>query len=133
MGKSYIKQAEENLVNQAVAFNDFLNIIESLSRFGNRACKERIGREKFFEGLSLMRQAIYAEYAHSTSQLLMFSGIGGEKAQDFARKKFKELFGKERFVVMHFLEKWGHQPGWYKATEEEEFRAEAKDIIDAKI
>lgn len=129
MGKNYLKEAEKNLVNQAVAFRDMLNVIEALGNFGNRACKEHIGRPDFLEGLTMMRRAIYAEYAHTTSELLMFAGVGGKDALAFARQKFEDLFGTDKYFIAHFLTKWGQPPGWVKTEDEEGLRAEAKERI----
>lgn len=129
MKKNYIKEAEQNLVNQAVAFQDIFKILEALERFGNTACKEHVGKNKFFDGLNTIKQAIYSEYVHTTSQLLMFTGIGGENALKFARQRFEDIFGQDRYAIMQFLDKWGQIPGWYKTTDEEEFRTETKKKI----
>ena len=127
--KSYIKEAERNIINQSVAFQDMLKVIEALERFGNLACKEYVGKKEFFEGLQLMRMGVYAEFVRAQSELLMFAGIGGKDAQEFAKKRFEEFFGEKRYAVMHLLDRWGQNPCWYKTADEEAFRAEAKDKI----
>ncbi len=129
MSKSYIKEAEKNLVNQAIAFQDVMKIIEALHHFGSTACKEHIGRQEFFDGLRIMRQAVYSEYVNTTSQLLMFAGIGGESALKFAKQKFEDIFGTDKYAVTQFLTQWGQFPSWFKVEDEEAFRAEAKEKI----
>lgn len=125
MSKSFLKQAEQNVINQAKAWGEAMEFIDALSNFGNRACHEYIGKGKFFEGLSMMRQAMYAEQSEAMRNCFNLVGVGGEEAATFSREKFKEIFSG-KYCVMQFLDKWGHVPGSFKTEDKEAFIAECK-------
>ena len=122
-----IKQAEENLVNICKVFDDLQEILKAISSVGNKYCHEYVAKNDFLEGLQMMTRAIDKEHANAVRNCFMFAGVGGEKAKQYSLKMFREIFNeKERFAIMHFLDKYGQIPSSYKSTEEEEFRRQAK-------
>lgn len=125
MSKSLLKQAEQNVINQAKAWADAMEFLDALANFGNRACHDYIGKPKFFEGLELMRQAMYQEQSEAIRNCFSFVGIGGEEAAAFSRERFKEVFSG-KYQIMQFLDKWGHCPSSYTTAELEAFKAECK-------
>jgi hypothetical protein len=128
MGKSFLKQAEQNVINQARAWSEALVFVDALYNFGSNACHEWIGKKQFFEGLQMIRNAMYAEQADAIRNCFVLSGIGGEEAKAFAREKFKESFGG-KYCVIQFLNAWGHMPSSFSPKDEKEFLAEcAKEI-----
>ena len=126
----YIKKAEQEIVKTAKAYEEMFNVLESLEQFGNRACKDHIGKKRFFEGLQIMRDAVNSEYTHTIRNCFMFAGVGGEDALAYSKQKFKEWFGRDDTHIMSFLEEWGNLPSWYKTDVEEEFRKQCKEKIE---
>ena len=124
----YLKQAEQNVVNRAKAYNDFLEIIDALSRFGIKACSSQ-SKDKFFQGLQLMRDAIYTDQSMALRECFYFVGVGGKEAESYSKEMFKNAFGED-YSIMQFLEKWGNIPISYSALVEEEFRDECKQKIE---
>ena len=77
--KPLLKQAEQNVVNRAKAYNDALEFVDALANFGNRACREHVGKPKFFEGLSMIRTAIRAEQSEAIRECFYCSVSGAMK------------------------------------------------------
>lgn len=125
----YLKQAEQNVVNRAKVYNDFLEIIDAFSRFGNKVCNDRTSKDKFFQGLQLIRDAIYAEQSMALRECFYFVGVGGKEAESYSREMFKKVFGED-YSIMQFLDQWGNIPSSYKISTEEEFRFECKKKIE---
>jgi len=118
------------LVNICKEFDDLMNIFDAIAAFGNKFCHEYIAREKFFQGLNLIRDAAYTEQSYAIRNCFSFVGVGGKKAIEYSRKRFEEIFDEnERCSVMHFLDKYGRIPFTYMAEDEEEFRKQAKERI----
>ena len=124
-----IKKAEKEIVKTCRAYEEMFKVIESLQRFGNRACKDHVGKKEFFEGLFLMENAVHREYVHSVRNLFMLAGVGGDDALQYSREKIEEWFGKDNTHIMSFLEEWGDVPSWYKDEDEKEFRKQCKEKI----
>lgn len=132
MSKSLLKQAEKNVVNIAVSFETILRVLDGLTIFGNQACKEHVGKKKFFEGLQIMHEAVYSEYVNACRDCLIFAGVGGEEAKAFAKKKFREQF-KGDYDVLHFLNQWGQLPGFVSTEQENQLLREAKEALGNEL
>lgn len=128
MSKSLLKQTEQNVVNRAKAYNDALEFVDALNNFGNRACHDYIARDQFFEGLKLIRSAIRAEQSEALRECFYLSAVGGKEVEDYSKQMFKHVFGG-KFVVMSFLEEWGHVPSSYSTAQREALEAECKQAI----
>ncbi len=50
-----------------------LRFLDDLDHFGNTTLKEHIGKKDFFEGLSLMRKGLNAEYTYALANCFMMS------------------------------------------------------------
>jgi len=127
---NFIKKAEKNVVNTAKELSDSIEIFKALSGMGNMIKNEE-GKNKYFDGLSKMRTAIYEQYIEAISNCFIFAGVGGKEAQKFSRELFKKRFNpNDRIVVMNFLEKWGHVPRSWKIVDEKILRDEAMQLIE---
>jgi len=127
----YIKKAERNLINICKEFDDFMHVLDALASFGNAYCHEYVGKEGFFDGLRTMQNAIYREQATAIRRVFAFAGVGGEETQEYARQKFKETFnGEKRYVIMHFLDKYGQIPSSYRLEIDEKFREQARKRLE---
>ena len=127
--KNFIQEAEQNLVNICKTFDDILLVFDALRTFGDRYCHEYVGKSEFFEGLKMMRKAIYHEQAEAIRNCFVFVGVGGETAAKYSKEKFKEIFcSKKRYSIMQFLDKFGQLPSWYSANDHKEFRKQGKEI-----
>ena len=125
-----IKQAEQNCVNIAKDFEAMFKILDAMATFGNRYTKEHIGKRRYFEGLGMMKDAVRHEFAEAITNVFMFCGVGGEAANAYALKKFKERFDpKERCEIMALLDECGQVPGAYKCADEEAFRKEGEALL----
>lgn len=126
--KSYLKLAEKHVIYRAKAYDDMLKIIDALNNFGNRACHEYVGKKKFFEGLSLMREAIYAEQSQALRECFYLVGVGGKEAEKYSIEMFEKVFCGD-YAIMRFLEQWGDNPYSYKTKDEEEFKEECAEAL----
>jgi hypothetical protein len=126
-----IKEAEANVIKVAKAWSYALEFCDALASFVNNMCNEYMGKEQFFEGLQIMRGAMYHEYVNAIRNCFLFSAVGGEESKKFSLEMFKEAFRDEpmRYTVMQFLEANGRVPGSYKTDDEKEFRRQAKEAI----
>ena len=127
----YIKKAEENCINIAKNMTDMLEVIRALEIFGGRFLDQSSEELKNYgKGTRLIRDAIYAKYIKSINDCFLFAGVGGKKAEEFSREKFKKLFGKKEYAIMNLLDKYGKRPNWYKVNEEKEFRKQAIEKLE---
>jgi hypothetical protein len=134
MSKDLIKEAEENIINQAVFFKDLLSIVEFFNRVGYRYFPQYENRDKddYFKGLYMMRDALQSQYVTKHANLLGFVAIGGEKAKEYSLNEFKSMYGEnveERYMIMHLLNKYGAVPNGWVSDDEKEFRKQIADRL----
>jgi hypothetical protein len=131
--KSFLKQAEQNVVNDAKYCQDVLHIIDALRSFTYQYMDKQIDGERYkraTDGLNQFRDAIYDQLNNNLARCFMFSGVGGEEAAKYSQEKFKEHFNEEnRYAVMHFLTKGGYHPHCWSGDTENKFRKEAQEKI----
>jgi len=133
--RDFVKEAEQNIVNQAVFFKDLISVIDILGRATRSYFPEYNNRDKedFSKGMNLIYSALHSQYVKRQSDLLIFASIGGEEAKQFSLNKFKEMYGKdaeERYSIMHFLDKFGNTPANWLTDEEEQFREQLAGKLD---
>lgn len=122
-----IKQAEQNVLNICKEMELAMDALKAFEYFGNKATKQYIGREEFFQGLGMMRSALRKEYMEQISRCFALVGVGGEEATKYARKKAKDYFGGN-YEIMSFLDKWG-DVGRYMADDEKQFGEELQEAL----
>ena len=84
MTKSYIKEAEQNVINQAKFWYEFLEFVRSMENgIYNATDQWSPGREKFTQASDLMRQAAYMEQQHALARCFALVGVGGKDAEKF--------------------------------------------------
>jgi len=122
-----IKEAEQNVLRLSRVWLEINSMLDALGSVGRNMTHDRIGRDKFFEGLDLMRQGVLLELAHALSQCFHIVGVGGEDVLRFSRERLREVFDeKDRHNVMVFLDKYGRWGGGYLVAADEEFRRQVK-------
>ena len=127
--KSYIKKAVKKAIKNAKYFDDMFSVLDALNEFGNKACHDHVGKEKFFKGLQEMRYALLNEYAYTMHNAFIFTHCSNE-LQEYSKEKFKEYFSEEhRYNIMKFLEDFNSVPFSWSVLDEKEFRAQAKELI----
>lgn len=96
--KSLIKKAEQNALNEAKFWTDFVEFIQDLRfNIGKRDDSngnphfERGGMKKLKEGLALMQAGAYEEMHYAISRCFTFAGVGGEEAQAYSRERAQKL------------------------------------------
>jgi hypothetical protein len=133
MKRNLVKKAEQNMVDVAREYQLMFDVLDALAVFGNNFTHEWVGGKKFFEGLSLMRDGVFAEYTQASMNAMMFAGLSsGDEARKFAKERLDVLFsGKDgtKYAIMNFLEKNGRYPGSYMTKDEEDFRNEMKEEL----
>jgi len=134
--ESLVKQAEQNCLNVAKDLQELLNIIDALSRAGSNMFDASYNQNNdlndFSKGIGLIRKAIYTKYTHSIMNCFMFTGVGGEEAIEFAYEQFVERFGEDKYIIMNLLNRYGNIPPRWNCDDEENFRKEAKKLINNK-
>jgi len=90
MSKNQLKKAEQNVINVCKELELAMKYIDAMANFGN-VFFDRSESTKFFEGVSLTREAIYSQFTKRILNVLMFTGVGGEEAIKYAREKFDYL------------------------------------------
>jgi hypothetical protein len=126
-----VKQCEQNTINIAKSFKEALSALTAFSNMGNQYCKDHIAKKQFFEGLTMMNKALQIELAHAILDCFAFTGVGGEEALKYAREQFEETFvGKEKYMVMHFLDTYGQRPSFYNEEDDKELRKQLKEVFD---
>jgi len=123
-------QTEKNLVNICRAFDDFMEILDAMQRFGNNYVTQITVRDEFFEGLRKMYRATYQSHCMAIRDCFCFVGTGGDEAMKYSREQFEKVFNEsERACVMRFLDRYGRVPSSYYIKDEEEFKQQAREII----
>lgn len=133
--KDYVKEAEENIVNQSIFLHDLMDVIDNLHYIGNGYIRDynRENRDRFFEGKRMMQEALRLEYQERLSQMLSFLAIGGEKAKKFALEELDRMYGKNRdilYSIMHLLDEHGRSPRRWLTEDEKAFRQQLQDKIE---
>ena len=125
-----VQEAQQQALNTVRAFSDLKNVLDAMASFGNRATHQHVGKDDFFNGLSLIRNAIAKEHDHALANLFLLTGVGGPEALNYSQEQFKKWFGNERHHVMSFLEEFGTLPSFYRADTEQQFRKDIKTEIE---
>lgn len=130
---SLIKEAEKNIVRICKDMSTYQSIVIALRNSASQLFEHNANtdyKDKFYKGIDLLLQAIYARQNELLGQCLIFSGIGGKDAEEFAFQKFKERFrDDDRMLIMDLLDENGTCPGGWSLQEEENFRNEAQELI----
>jgi hypothetical protein len=127
---NFIKQAEQNSINIAKTLADITTLLDAFGSLGHNFFNDYDTAEKddYFQGLKLMRKAIYSKFTQKISQCFAFVGVGGKEAEKFSKQYAKTMFGDDA-QVMHLLDKYGMMPSSWKTADQEEFRKELKDKL----
>jgi len=122
-----IKEAEQNVLNQAKFWSEFLDFVDDLQYSIGRRESVLEAREKFAEGLASIRQAAYIEQQFAMSRCFAFVGVGGDEALAYSREYAAKLFGG--YSTIQYLDKWNRVPSSWKSDEAEAFDAALKEAI----
>jgi len=131
-----IKSAEKNILFAAKEAELTINFLEALSTYGNKAFPRHNTDmyNQFFQGLQMMRNAVYTLYMHKIVDCFGLVGVGGEKVIKFSKEKMKKLFNdEEKYHVMHFLDKYGNLKSYYSDEDEKAFREEVKKALEKEV
>jgi hypothetical protein len=128
--KNYIKQAEQNVLNNVKYCQDLLQVIDSLNSFVNHYVDDYGERgTKARTAIASLRSVIIDQMNEHISKCFIFTGVGGEEVLEFSREMFKKHFGEDRYVVINFLTRNGRIPHSWQKEEEETFREQCKEKI----
>lgn len=131
MSKSYIKEAEKNVLNQAKFWTEFISFIEGMSYSIDNRLESRTAKDKFAEGLNKLREAALDEQQFALARCFALVGVGGKEAEEFSKERAKLLFGGE-YSTMQWLDKWNRLPSSWMCTEREAFEKELQDKLKEK-
>jgi hypothetical protein len=130
MSKSYIKQAEQNVLNQAKFWSEAIEAFASIGDgLQHKLDHYSPGKEDFQEGIRRLIQGAYKEQQHALARCFALVGVGGEEAQAYARQRAKEVFDA-KYSTMEWLDTWGRLPGRWLTEDREGFRAELDEKLE---
>lgn len=130
-----LKIAETNVVALCKELTSVLTMLDALRTFGYRffqgpGIDATLEQASFYEGLDKITQAVRIKQAKEISHAFMFTGIGGEQVHALALEKFQKVFDPEqRYIVIQFLDKYGHIPAEYKSSVDQQLRDEAEAAL----
>lgn len=127
--KSILKQAEQNVINNAKYCQDILKIVEALEMFSYRYMYDS-DIDEAIDALQKFRNTVYKTMNEHLVRCFMFVGVGGEEAEKFSFEQFKEHFGDNRYCVARFLDKAGNLPSCWSSEDEEQLRKEVLEKIN---
>jgi hypothetical protein len=124
-----IKEAEQNVINQAKYYTDLIGVLDDLQHGILRTLDHHSpGREKIAEGFAKVRQGVYDEMQFALARCFCIVGIGGEEATTYSREQAKRIFDG-RHTTMEWLDKWHRLPSSWLISEAEVFGAELKEAL----
>ncbi len=126
--KSLLKQAEQNVINQAKFWTDFFDFIDSIQYSLSNKLDIQQDRDEFAEGFGLIRQAAYKQMQFALARNFAFVGVGGEEATKYSKEQAKRLLGG-RYSTVQFLDKWCRVPSSWSSFDAEELNAEIKEAL----
>lgn len=129
IGKSLIKQAEQNILNHAMFIQDMMTIIDSMAYQVNSFAHEYAGRSDIQEGLHMVRIGLYKELMYANDKALAFVGVGGKEALEYSKARAKKIFG-EKHSVMELLDKHLRIPSSWFSDDEEQLKTELKEVLE---
>lgn len=127
--RSYIKEAEQNVFNQAKFWTEFAEFVQSMQNgIHNATDRWSPGREKFDQAFDLLRRAAYEEKQHALARCFALVGVGGEEAEKFSREHAKRIFGGKQSVI-EWLDRWNRVPSAWLASDEDALKSELKEAL----
>lgn len=126
---SLIKEAEQNVINQAKYYTDLIQVIDDLQR-GVLETVERHspGRDEIADGFNQIRQGVYKELQYALARCFCIVGVGGEEAEAYSREQAKRIFSG-RYTTMEWLDQWHRVPSQWRTSVQEAFEAELKGAL----
>ena len=127
--RSYIKETEQNVLNQAKFWTEFAEMVNSM-QYGIHNATDRYspGREKFDQAFDLLRRAAYEEKQHALARCFAFVGVGGKEAEKFSREHAKRIFGGD-YSTIQWLDPWCRIPSSWMSEDEARFENELKEAL----
>lgn len=130
MSKKYIKEAEQNILNHAKFWMDFLEVVSTMQYNVGLAVDNHHRGDALRQGFDLLRQGAFDELQFALGRCFCFSEVGGEESKKFSREMAQKFFGHDH-EVMSLLEKHLRIPSYWSTKTEDEFRAEISQELDS--
>lgn len=121
--KKYIEEAEQNVINQAKFWTEFITFIDSMHYGINERLDSYKAREKFAEAFQALRIGAWEEQQFALARCLALVGVGGKEAEEFSKKQAQRVFGKG-YSIIYWLDEWNNVPSSWRIADEEAFREE---------
>lgn len=129
MNKSkHIKEAEQNVLNQAKFWTDFLRFIDGMSYGISARLDSPQAKEQFAEGLTLLREAAWNEQQFALARCFALVGVGGKEAEKFSKERAKVLFGGG-YSTIQWLDEWNRVPSYWLSSKNDEFKKELQEKL----
>lgn len=130
---SLIKEAEKNIIHICKDMHFYQDIVLALRKSASSLFERNANTDyadKFYEGIDLLLQAIYARQNELLSQCFIFTGVGGEDAKQYAFEQFKRRFDeKAQMEIMSLLDSCGVPMHSYLIDTEKKFRKDAREAV----
>lgn len=127
--KSMLAMAQERVFGAVQELEDIMAALSTFANLGREMFYPDSGDQKlFFEGLSMMRQALRNKHGDTIAMCLPMMGVGGDAAKIFSRNQFRKYFGDSTNSVTRFLNKYGTVMSW-DSIDAKNLRAEADELL----
>lgn len=129
MTKSYIKEAEQNVINNAKFWTEFIEMIDSMQSGVSDISDHWQDNKKFNEGFRMLRHAAYDRQQEAFARCFAFVGVGGKEAEEFSKERAKKLFGGD-YSVVQYLDSFICIPSSWHTEAPDALRQELKQAIE---
>jgi hypothetical protein len=141
--KKFTKKCIDRLLSDVAELEVHTNLMNALISYGYQVFDSRFDREnldKYVEGISKARSALYHKFCVTVTEMYMFQDDpkirehGLQKlAQRFnTTKKGLEANANISHEIMSLLEQYGRVPSSYFTKDQEEFVAEIEEKLENK-
>lgn len=128
---SLIQEAEQNVINVSKEIHELMKVLESVRYACNKYLEWGDDAREYNEAWIKIYRLMSLKYYQNIDKSFCFTGIGGDKAKEYAYEKFKEYFNDDR-CVENFLNKNGITPDSFKYEKSDNLKKEAKEIMKGK-
>lgn len=126
---SYIKEAEQNVINNAKFWTQFIDMIDRLQAGVGDISDRWQDCKKFNEGFSLIRLAAYDRQQEAFARCFAFVGVGGKQAEEFSKERAKVLFGGD-YSVVQYLDEFIRIPSSWNTAAPDALKQELKQAVE---
>lgn len=127
--KSYIQQAERNVIQQAKFWTDFQEFLDIMQYSLRESLDNKYDTEEFSQGIQMIRKAAYKQQQFALARCFAISAVGGEYSKQYSKERAKKLFGGDSSTIQ-WLDENFRIPMYWKDSDEQGFNEELKKALE---